>query len=377
MKYPKLYKEKNGKTLWWEVETTKNNVNGMPLYIVKHGYVGGATQVTSTDVLKGKNVGRANETTAEQQCELEAKSEWNKHKDRKGYVENLQTSKVDTSFRPVRPMLAHSYDDYPNKLVLPCYIQKKYDGICCLAHIDNKCEARLISRTGTEWNTLDHLKDEIKKLGITNIVLHGELYKHDTKFEDIISGVKRDEVNEKSGDMEYIVYDAAIAGSYEKRLSVLSFLLSPEWSKNAKIKVATTTLVKSRDEIDSLHDKFVADKYEGAILRNPEGLYEYDKRSFNLLKYKKFKDDDFEIIGAEEGKGKNKDMCVFWLKTKDGNEFKATPEGTAEHRHKLWADWQSGKIKAGMIATVKYFTYTRTEKPVPKMSTFKTIRHYE
>ncbi len=377
MQYPKLYKEKNGKVLWWSIETTKNKVNGSPMYMVSFGQVGGKTQAQTTDVLKGKNVGRANETTAEQQCELEAKSKWTKQKEREGYVEDI-SGKRTGAFVPVRPMLAHSYDEYPNKVVFPCYIQKKYDGICCLAHVDANGDVRFFSRKSTEFETLDHLKNGIKQLGLHNIVLHGELYNHDLKFEEISSGVKRDETNDKSSLMNYIVYDAVLSGNYESRLATLSYLLPPEWSKNSQIRLATTTIVNTIQQVDDLHEKFVADRYEGAILRNPQGLYAKDKRSHDLLKYKKFKEDEFPIVGANPStKGKSVGTCVFVCKAPNGNEFEATPDGTHEYQQQLWSDWQSGKIKPGMIATVKYFCYTSTKNPVPKMCTFKAIRNYE
>jgi DNA ligase 1 len=377
-KLPKLYKEKNGKILWWEIETTKNKLNGAPMYVVSHGYVGGSTQVTSTDVHNGKNKGHANETTPEQQCELEAKSEWTKHKERKGYVEDL---KVDRGFRPVSPMLAHSTKEYPHKVVLPCYVQKKYDGIRCITHIDKDGNPRFYSRRATEWTTLGHIATYLKSLqglGIRDIILDGELYKHGLNLQDISSGVKRDDTNDLSGDMEYIVYDAALNGTYENRLRVLSSLLKPEWNSKAIVKLATTYIANNQAQIDEYHDNFVKDGYEGAILRNPVGLYVQDKRSFDLLKYKRFQDDEFEIVGAKENvKGKMAGTCVFQLKTKAGNIFESMPEGSTEIRRKYWQDWCSGKIKPGMMATVEYMRYTATEKPVPFHTTLKMIRNYE
>ncbi len=373
MKLPTLYKEKNGKILFWQIGTTIDG--GTPRYEVAHGYVGGKVQRTHTDVPEGKNIGKANETTAIQQCELEAKSEWNKHKDRKGYVENLESSKKDTSFKPVSPMLAHDSKKYPKKIVLPCYVQKKYDGICCLAHIDNKSNTRFFSRRASEFHVLGHLADEIKKLGIKDIVLHGELYSHKIEFEKITGAIKRDEPNENTKYIEYVVYDAAIYGTYEQRLSVLSSLLKPEWDKYASIKVATTHLVHTREQIEDLFDTYEAEGYEGVMLRNPQGIYVQDKRSFDLLKYKKFIDEEFEIVGASENVGKLVGTCTFTLKTKEGKTFDAMPKGEHPVREKYWQDWNKGKIKAGDIATIEYFELT--SGGVPRFPVLKSLRNYE
>jgi ATP-dependent DNA ligase len=275
-------------------------------------------------------------------------------------------------------MLAQPYHEHPHKLDLPCYIQKKYDGVCCLAHINEKGEVRFFSRQSTEWTHLNHLADEIKSIGLRNIVLHGELYAHDVDFQKILSGVKRDAANDITALIQYVVYDTALTNTpYEKRLSVISSLLKPEWHSAAKIKVATTQVVRTVDEIDTLHDKFVSEGFEGAILRNTQGLYEFDKRSYDLLKYKKFQDAEFEIVGAEEAKGKYANTCRFILKTKEGAEFKAYPEGDKYHREGLWSDWNSGKIVKGDIATIKFFEYTTGTNPVPRHPIFKSLRNYD
>ena len=50
--------------------------------------------------------------------------------------------------------------------------------------------------------------------------------------------------------------------------------------------------------IDKYHDAFLADGYEGSILRLDLGPYE-NKRSKQLLKKKDFIDEEFKIVGAE------------------------------------------------------------------------------
>ena len=369
MKLPKLYKSKNDKILFWQIETNLNT------YTVSHGFVGGKVQSTSTDVKEGKNVGKANETTAQQQCDLEAKALWQKQIDRKGYVEDL---KANTGFKPTKPMLAHSYDDHPHKIVYPCYVQKKYDGIRCLTHIDEKSGIRFFSRQASEFLILNHLKEELQRLNLRNIILDGELYSHALNFQEIISAVKRDESSNLTADIEYIVYDLALPFTpYEKRLSILSSLLKPEWTNGTKIKVATTHICNTFEQIESFHETYTAKGYEGVMLRNTQGLYVADKRSHDLLKFKKFKDAEFKIVGAEENKGKLAGTCVFVLETNKGTKFKAMPEGSQEQRTQYWRDWKTGKIGVDDVATVKFFSYTDSEDPVPRFPVLKGIRNYE
>jgi DNA ligase 1 len=63
------------------------------------------------------------------------------------------------------------------------------------------------------------------------------------------------------------------------------------------------TIEVSVSEIDSIHDKFVLEGYEGIMLRHPKISYEF-KRGNGLLKFKKFFEADFEIVDVFEGKGK-------------------------------------------------------------------------
>ncbi|NBU48227.1 MAG: hypothetical protein EBS34_12475 [Flavobacteriales bacterium] len=54
------------------------------------------------------------------------------------------------------------------------YVSRKLDGVrcICLVHGD---DVKFFSRNGKEFNTLGKVEEEIRRLGITNIVLDGEL----------------------------------------------------------------------------------------------------------------------------------------------------------------------------------------------------------
>lgn len=116
MNLPTLYKlDNSGKVRQWRTWVDGNE------YFVEHGAVGGALQTTSTECF-GKNQGRANETTDEEQAELEAKSQWDKQKNRKGYGLDKNPSKK------FGPMLAQRYDQHGKKINFPAIIQTKIDG---------------------------------------------------------------------------------------------------------------------------------------------------------------------------------------------------------------------------------------------------------
>lgn len=135
MKLPTLYKIKK-KVLQWEIETRHSPEYSE--YIITHGQKDGKLQTTSTMVTQGKNLGKANETSIQEQCDLEAKALWQKQIDRKGYnlggegkLEDGSSLFIYENYAVPSPMLALEYDKFAHKVVFPCYIQPKLDG--CLS----------------------------------------------------------------------------------------------------------------------------------------------------------------------------------------------------------------------------------------------------
>lgn len=128
MKLPTLYKIKQ-KVLQWEIETF--HYPEYSEYKVTHGQKGGKLQTTSTMITQGKNIGKANETSIEQQCEAEAKALWQKQIDRKNYSQFTDSGKdytVSVTKSLYSPMLALEYEKFAHKVVYPCHVSVKLDG---------------------------------------------------------------------------------------------------------------------------------------------------------------------------------------------------------------------------------------------------------
>lgn len=113
---PTLYKKTaTGADQEWTIWTEGNVI------VTRWGQVGGAIQETRDVIETGKNIGRSNETTPEQQAVAEAQSQWEK-KLKKGYVQNLEDAragKVDSIIEGgITPMLAEKFDEQEHKLSL-------------------------------------------------------------------------------------------------------------------------------------------------------------------------------------------------------------------------------------------------------------------
>jgi DNA ligase 1 len=345
-------------------------------YEQEHGLHGGKLQHSRTYV-EGKNVGRANATTDEQQAEKEAEAKWKQKRDRSGYSETIPTDK------PLMPMLAKSHDKDGHKINYPAYIQPKLDGIRCFVHVDGE-NVRLVSRTGKEFTSLGHIADAVRELvsvmgkSVGSFILDGELYNHEFKddFQGLVSAIKRDKPSENTHLVQFHCYDYVAEGrDFEDRIEELQHM--DQWLEDVDaIQIVLTYDVNNLDEVVEQNASWLEDGYEGSMIRNAKGGYQPNRRSPDLQKYKSFKDKEFEIVGAYQNKGKMENQCTFLCKTEDGTEFGVKPMGSEAQREQYWIDFQAGKL-TGKMLTVKFFEWTTSENPVPRFPVGVCVRDYE
>ncbi len=355
-------------------------------YEQEHGLLDGKLQ-TSRTYVKGKNVGRANETTDEQQAEKEAEAKWIAKRDRSGYTELIPEDK------PMMPMLAQSHDKHGHKIAYPAYIQPKLDGIRCFIHVDGE-NVKLVSRTGKEFKSLGHIADAVRELvsvmdkSAGSFILDGELYNHEFKndFQGLVSAIKRDKPSENTRLVQFHCYDyVAEARDFEDRINELydmdwwlnpnlnDLSTNPGFTYGEAIQIVETFGVDNFDEVVEQNALWLEDGYEGSMIRNAKGGYQPNKRSPNLQKYKSFLDAEFEIVGAYENKGRMEGQCTFTCVTEDGTEFGCKPMGTEAQREQYWTDFQAGKL-TGKMLTVKFFEWTTSENPVPRFPVGVCVR---
>ena len=65
------------------------------------------------------------------------------------------------------------------------------------------------------------------------------------------------------------------------------------------IKLTPTFTVNNYEESKHYHDQFVADGYEGAVLKNKNGVYIFQHRSKATEKMKDFKADEWNKLGIK------------------------------------------------------------------------------
>ena len=100
----------------WSIEVEKN------AFRVTSGKQGGKLKVNEWTYCTGKNKGKSNETTDEEQARVQAKAKWDKKLS--GEYALSVDAVDDLGF--IKPMLAKSWDDYADKVEFPVYAQPSW-----------------------------------------------------------------------------------------------------------------------------------------------------------------------------------------------------------------------------------------------------------
>lgn len=314
--------------------------------------------ISAGKLIKGKNIGKANETSPAEQAQREVESAANKKRD-EGYRADGEVIEA----HPL-PMLAHVFTKHEKKLSYPVFVQPKLDGVRCLSN-----GKTFWSRQGKTFlpDVINHLLFDHDDL-----ILDGELIlpleKH--SFQETITAVKKFRP-ELSPKLEFHVYDVLDRNqTFDQRLTRLQEMVSK--FNNPAIKLVNTLKATCQADVLAHHSEFLVLGYEGTIIRNPVGPYAVGNRSYDLLKHKDFVDGEYTIVDVVEGTAKEEGCAIFVCVTPDDIQFRVRPQGTTEARQKLWADREQLINKQ---LTVKY--QNLTDDGVPRFPVGITIRDYE
>jgi DNA ligase-1 len=368
MLLPTLYKKRSdGDIQEWSIEIVKN------AFRVTSGKSDGKKAVNEWTHCNGKNKGRSNETTDEEQAQVEAQAKWDK-KLAADYA--LDTGSVD-DIGYIKPMLAKNWDDYGDKVEFPVYAQPKLDGIRCIATKDG-----LKTRTGKDIVAVPHIFESLQSFfeEHPDVILDGELYcdKFDNDFNAICHHVRRSNVTvvslEKAKVIEYHVYDIVDSTmSFFGRTEFIKWKLAPLAERNLcpYIVPVETWFVPDKEKLDELYGQWQEQGYEGQMVRI-DAPYE-NKRSKSLLKRKEFQDAEYTILGYGEGIGnRTGTVGYFEFKTEAGKEFHSNIKGDREY---LIGLLERGDDLIGQTATIKYFNLSPDN--VPRFPYVVAIRDYE
>jgi ATP-dependent DNA ligase len=378
-----------GKTKTWSVCVVDRDGTGV--LQTTHGYVGSKQTTTERIVTEGKNLGKKNATTALTQAIAEAASDWKKKKEMGGYAETVPVATVTaaggagagaetvevtpdpsdsgsedagttgtagTTVAVIKPMLAHSYDKRGKDIQWPCYAQRKLDGVRCLVTSGGKA----LSRNTKAFAHLDHIQADVNRLP-AGTILDGELYSDTLGFQQIVGLVKKTRLKSEDGallaQIHLCVYDLVVPSApYEERKRDLERLFGT--TPMANVRLLTTEECATADDVKRLHASYVAEGYEGLILRNKGGKYLINHRSKDLQKYKEFLDEEFVVTGFTVGEGVEAGCVIWTCATTEGKPFSCRPRGTHEQRQEAV---KTAAAQIGKKLSIRFQEWTDDKKP--------------
>jgi DNA ligase 1 len=208
-------------------------------------------------------------------------------------------------------MLAPNKQADITKLSYPRIVQPKLDGYRAIHK-----EGIFISRTGKPFGNsrIARFFEQLKS--INDYVFDGEMYAHGIGFNKL-----QTILNTHDGplpySLKYVVYDCIPLKDwekqscnipYEERLKKARELINTYIANYKKIVDISSDLVHSSKEVVELYKEYLANGYEGAMIKDPNGKYYWKRvtvRNGAMLKLKPFKSVDLKVTGFYDGEGRN------------------------------------------------------------------------
>jgi DNA ligase-1 len=270
-------------------------------------------------------------------------------------------------------------DKYESKLVDwkdGWYVSRKIDGARCIGIVDSNGDTTFYSRTGKEFDTLGIVRDGIKALGVSNVVFDGELCLVDDDGNEDFQGVmkqlkKKDHTipNPSYKIFDMISHDEFYSKKGDKNKTYTHrYNNLREVMKNNScicLSVLGQELIKDDDHFAEWAGKAKEYGWEGLMLRADKPYK--GKRSKDLLKFKSFFDDEYEVVDVEmgpfryvlNGKEHEETMLSCVMISHKGYIVRVGSGFTIEQRKELY---QNPEKILGKVILVQYFEETENEK---------------
>ena len=337
-------KDSSGKIRYLSISTEGNMV------VQESGVVGTNSPVYNRSACEAKNVGKSNSTTPAEQAILEATSKITE-KMRLGYFTSIAEAQEKGGKDFLLPMLAKDFKKEIKKVIYPCYVQPKLDGMRSLGTEDDG----FMSRTGKTIDTLGH----IVLADLEEHILDGELYAHGISFQENMKLIKkyRPHLTEQ---VKYHVYDIVMNAPFSERLNALRELVAKV--NNANIELVPTYEVRNELDVAYYHSQFVSQGYEGTMVRHSQEGYAVNKRSSQLLKYKDFLDEVYEVFDVVPSESRPEQGVVVCAKPNGmgATLFNCGMKFSHAEREEILANKQN---YIGKMANIRFFEYTDSGLP--------------
>jgi DNA ligase-1 len=188
------------------------------------------------------------------------------------------------------------------------YVSRKLDGCRCIVIVDEDGDVESYSRQGKRFDTLGVVEQEIKSMGLTNVVFDGEICMVDEEGNESFQGVMK-EIRKKNHTMEnamFKIFDCLSLteftlghGDTHLQSRLIHLLAFMDGEDTPHVSVLRQELVMDEEHFQEWVTRASEEGWEGVMLRKNIG-YE-GKRTKNLLKVKTFHDNEYIVMGTESG----------------------------------------------------------------------------
>ena len=423
-----LYKKNSKGTIICWTATVKQGAAGVNISMIS-GELNGKQTETLRANIKGKNKGKANETSPFEQAELEVVALYKRRK-RLGYksladlnividafsVTNLEqelltnlpinTTDAEGNLKPMKCQqyyrskknwvdptgkewsdrkyyyLTNPYAEKEKGAIIikfPCYGQPKINGVRAFILLSDEGEVKILSKEGLEYD-LPHIKDffEARKELFTfddgereqDVIFDGELYMPGEILGDLVPAIRTFGLN--THRVEFHVFDIAITNvANNARLIYLKEILNTFDVLGSPVVRVVSSLIRNDMEAQNYTDGCIKLGYEGAIFRDGKAYYGFGKRPMTIVKLKRTISKEFLIVDIVR-QDKNPELGLYVCRTEDGVEFKVTPHGSNDFKQEIL---YTRHHIVGKQLTCEFYEYTDEGKPFHIISNI--IRDYE
>ena len=237
----------------------------------------------------------------------------------------------------------------------------------------NRCTSyngEFYTRQNKNYIGLYHIKADIEKIpNAKDFVFDGELvYKNDEGLSDSAAfqrgtGIANNK-SENKEKLKLVIFDVLPKEDFDNKISKDTYKTRKQHLLNLKqYETENIEIVKmfyegtDQSEIWKWLDYCEQNDIEGCML-NLDAPYEC-KRTKNLMKIKKFYDFDLQIIGYEEGTGRNKGKLGAFVVDYKGNKVNVGSGFSDQERKDFW---QNRDELIGRVITVKYKEISKDKK---------------
>ncbi len=251
--------------------------------------------------------------------------------------------------------LAQKFDIKRISNRLDIVVEPKLDGIRCFSIVENG-QVKMYARSGKLIKNFENtIAPELLKMG-------DGCYDGELMGQDFISlmrqAYRKDDVDETGTYLslfDYVPLDEWKTRKSEMtcthRFEKLLTLMSDNEVNLDKVKlIKRVPVVAEYSEIKRLHDKFVQQGYEGAMVKMGEAPYKFG-RGWEVMKLKAFHDVDLPILQLLEGTGKNSGKLGSVVVSYNGVNVQVGSGFSDELRDIIWGDKESF---IGRVIEIRY-----------------------